>query len=184
MKIVNVFVHIFAVFSFLTVGSLMIIVSLHVLSMEDALLKVQYIYDDPWKSLQTGVTGILFIFVGIILSKSLVKLIRRDDEVVLYGKWGYMTVSLRAIDDLVKKVLQRFDVVKEVKTETEVEGNNLKIIAHLSVVSGWNLPELIDVIQNDISGRINKMLGGGIQLELAVNVTKIIEPSNSLNVKT
>ncbi len=183
MKIINIFVHIFAVFAFLTVGSLMMIVSLHVLSMEDALLKVQYIYDDPWKSLQMGITGILFIFVGIILSKTLVKLIRRDDDVVLYGKWGYMTVSVRAIDDLVKKVVQKFDVVKEIKTETDVEGNNLNIIANLSVVSGWNLPELINVIQNDISSRINKMLGGGIELKLAVNVIKIIEQSNSLNVK-
>jgi len=184
MKIVNVFVYIFAAFAFLTVGSLMIIVSLHVLSMEDALLKVQYIYDDPWKSLQMGGTGVLFIFVGLILSKTLVKLIRRDDDVVLYGKWGYMTVSIRAVNDLVQKVLRKFDVIKEMKTEINVNGNKLKIIADLSVVSGWNLPELINAIQNDISGRLTKMFGGEVELELAVNVTKILELSNSLKLKT
>ena len=184
MKIVNVFVYIFAVFAFLTVGSLMIIVSLHVLSMEDALLKVQYIYDDPWKSLQMGSTGVLFIFVGLILSKTLVKLIRRDDDVVLYGKWGYMTVSIRAVNDLVQKVLRKFDVIKEMKTETNVNGNKLKIIADVTVVSGWNLPELINAIQNDISGRLTKMFGGEVELELAVNVIKILESSHTLKLKT
>jgi len=184
MKIVNVFVYIFAVFAFLTVGSLMIIVSLHVLSMEDALLKVQYIYDDSWKSLQMGATGVLFIFIGLILSKTLVKLVRRDDDVVLYGKWGYMTVSIRAVNDLVQKVLRKFDIIKGMKTETTVNGNKLKIIADLSIVTGWNLPELINAIQSDISGRLKKMFGGEIELELAVNVTKILEPSSSLKLKT
>lgn len=184
MKIVNFSVYIFAVFAFLTVGSLMMIVSLHVLSMEDALLKVQYIYDDPWKRFQMGLTGVLFIVVGLILSKTLVKLIRRDDDVVLYGKWGYMTVSIRAVDELVRKVLRKFDIIKEMKIETNAEGNKLKINADLSVVSGWNLPELINTIEGDISGRLNKMFGREVDLELAVNVTRILEPSTTLKFKT
>ncbi len=184
MKIFNVFIYIFAVFAFLTVGSLMIIVSFHILSMEDALLKVQYLYDDSWKSFQTGITGLLFIIVGLILSKSLVKLIRRDDDVVLYGKWGHMTVSIRAVNQLVDRVLRKFDIIKERKMETNVEGNKLKITADLAVVSGWNLPELINAIQSDISGRLNKMLGGEVELELAVNVIKILEQSNTLKLKT
>lgn len=184
MRIINVFVYVFAVFAFLTVGSLMIIVSLHVLSMEDALLKVQYIYEDPLRSLQAGATGIFFIIVGLILSKDLVKLIRHDDDVVLYGKWGYMTVSIHALNDLVHKVLRKFDVVREIQTETSADGNKLKIIVKLAVTAGWNLPELIRVVQNDISERINKMFGGEIELELSVNIVNILEQAHSLKLKT
>ena len=175
MKIVNIFVQVVSIFAFLTIGSLMIIVSLHILSMEDALLKVQEVYENPWKSFQMGMTGLLFIFVGLIFSKALVKGTRRDDDVVLYGKWGYVTVSVRAINDLVRKVLRKFDVVREVQLETDVQGNRLKIVANLSVLAGWNLPELINTIQSDLSERLNKMLGGGVELELIVNVIKIIE---------
>lgn len=164
-----------AVFAFLTIGSLMIIVSLHVLSMEDALLKVQEVYDDPWQSFQMGATGVLFIFVGLIFSKALVKGIRRDDDVVLYGKWGYVTVSIRAIDELVRKVLRKFDVVREMQIETDADGNRLKVVANLSVLAGWNLPELIHAIQGELSDRLHKMLGGGVELELIVNVIKIVE---------
>ena len=175
MKIVNVFVQIFTIFAFLTIGSLMIIVSLHVLSMEDALLKVQDVYENPWKSFQMGLTGILFIFVGLIFTKTLLKGTRRDDDVVLYGKWGYVTVSIKAIDDLVRKALRKFDVVREMQIETDVQGNQLKIVANLTVLAGWNLPELINTIQSELSDRINKLLGGGIELEMIVNVIKIIE---------
>ena len=175
MKIINVFVQIFAIFTFLTIGSLMIIVSLHVLSMEDALLKIQEVYEDPWQSFQMGITGILFIFVGLLFAQGLVKKARRDDELVLYGKWGYMSVSVRTIDDLVRKVLRRFDVVRDVQIQTDVDGSRLKIAANLSVLEGWNLPELIHTIQNDLSERLSKMLGGGVELELIVNVIKIVE---------
>jgi hypothetical protein len=175
MRIVNIFVQIFAIFAFLTIGSLMIIVSLHILSMEDALLKVQELYEKPFRSLQMGVVGSFFIFVGLIFAKSLVKMIRRDDDVVLYGKWGYLTVSLRAIDDLVRRGIRRFDVVRDVQIETDVEGNRLKIVANLTVLSGWNLPELINTIQTELSQRITKVLGGSVELELIVNVIRIIE---------
>lgn len=175
MKLFNIFILTFTIFAFLTVGSLMMIVSLHVLTMEDALLKVQDLYDDPWKCFQTGVTGVLFIFAGLMFTKTLVKAIRRDDDVMLYGKWGYMSVSLKAIDELVKRVLRKFEVVKELRTETEVEGAKLKVVANLTVVSGWNLPQLVNTIQSDLSERLNKLLGGGIELELQVNVVKILD---------
>ena len=42
MRLVQAVVHIFSVFAFLTIGSLLIIVSLHVLAMEDPLLQVRF----------------------------------------------------------------------------------------------------------------------------------------------
>ncbi|OGW84358.1 MAG: hypothetical protein A3C35_01655 [Omnitrophica bacterium RIFCSPHIGHO2_02_FULL_46_11] len=175
MKLINIFIQIFATFAFLTIGSLMIIVSLHVLTMEDALLKVQEIYENPWQALQMGVTGIFFIFSGLIFAKGLVKKARRNDDVILYGKWGYVTVSIKAIDDLVRKSLKKFDVVREMKIETDIDGNRLKITANLSVLAGWNLPELVNTVQTELTERLMRMLGGGVELELIVNIIKIIE---------
>src|SRR3989338_5627235 len=114
MKLINIFIQIFATFAFLTIGSLMIIVSLHVLTMEDALLKVQEIYENPWQALQMGVTGIFFIFSGLIFAKGLVKKARRNDDVILYGKWGYVRFSIKAIDDLERKSLNGFNGTRHV----------------------------------------------------------------------
>ena len=183
MKAVQLFVQLFAIFAFLTIGSLMIIVSFHVLTMEDALLKVQEVYEDPWQSFQMGSTGLLFVVVGLVFSKSFVKNFRRDDEIALYGKWGYVTVSIGAIDDLVRRVLRKFDVVRDMQVDTDIEGNRLKIVCNLAVLAGWNLPELIHSIQSQLEERLSKMFGGGIELSLVVNVIKIIEEeSRKVNV--
>ena len=175
MKIVNLFIQLFAIFAFLTIGSLMIIVSLQVLSMEDALLKVQYLYENPWQSLEMGASGILFIFVGLLFSKILVKNLRPSDDVVLYGKWGPVSISIQAIDDLVRRVLRKFEVVRPLKVRVDADGNRLEVMANLAVASGWNVEELIHTVQKELGDRIQKVLGGGIELEIAVHIIKIME---------
>lgn len=175
MKVVNLFVQTFTIFAFLTIGSLMIIVSLQVLSMEDALLKVQDLYENPWRSLEMGATGILFIFAGLLFSKMLVRSLRPSDDVVLYGKWGPVSISIQAIDDLVRRVLRKFEVVRALKIKTDADGNRLEVVANLAVASGWNVEELIHTIQKELGDRIQKVLGGGVELEIAVNIVKIME---------
>ena len=61
MKVTSALAQLFAIFSFLTLGSLMIIVSLHLLAFDDAILKLQEIYQNPWRSVQVGVVGLVFI---------------------------------------------------------------------------------------------------------------------------
>ena len=57
MKVSNAFAQIFAIFALLTLGSLMILVSLHLLAFDDAILKVQEIYQSSWRSVQVGGLG-------------------------------------------------------------------------------------------------------------------------------
>ena len=175
MKILNIFVPIFVIFAFLTIGSLMIIVSLQVLTMEDALLKVQELYENPWQSAKMGASGIAFILAGLYFSRILVKELRPNDDVVLYGKWGPVSISLGAIDGLIRRVLRKFEVVRDVKVKTDVEGNHLKIAAQLSVAEGWNVQELMHTIQKELGDRVQKILGGDIELEVAVTVARIMD---------
>jgi len=93
MKVFNFFIFVFAIFSFLTLGSLMLIVALHILSVEDALLKVREVYADGWMSLQTGFLGLLFITVGLAFTKMLVKKGREQDAVIVQSEMGPIVVS-------------------------------------------------------------------------------------------
>jgi len=94
-----------------------------------------------------------------------------------------MAVSLQAMDDLVQKIIRKYDVVKKLQSDIHVEGNKMKVIAKLTVISGWNLPELINTIQTELSKKLNKMLGGGVELELDVNVNKIIDSDSHIKLK-
>ena len=64
MKVTTAFTQIFAIVAFLTLGSLMIIVSLHILAFDDAILKIQEIYQSSWRSVQVGVVGLCLLYTS------------------------------------------------------------------------------------------------------------------------
>ena len=103
-----------------------------------------------------------------------VKELRPGDDVVLYGKWGPVRISLGAIEDLVRKTVRKFEIVRAIKVKTDVEGSHLKIVANISVSAGWNVQEVIDTIQKEMGVRVQKMMGGDIDLEVTIHVIKII----------
>jgi len=173
MKVINVFAQIFAIFAFLTLGSLLVLVALHVLSVEDAVYKVRELYQSPLKSTQTGVVGLFFIIVGLIFSKMLVKKGRESDAIIFQSEIGPMIVSVTAVEDIVKKVLKRFHMIKEGKIKTMIHGKDLEIKLRLVLWSGQGVPKLLSEIQEEIGQRVHKILGPENRLEVVCDVTKI-----------
>lgn len=173
MKVFTAFTYIFSVFAFLTVGSLLIIVSLHILSFQDALIKIEEVYSSPMKSMQTGLIGLVFILIGLAFSKMLVKRGKEADALILQSEAGPIVVSLHAIEDAVKKVVKRFHLVKESKIKTIIRTKQVQIKLRLVLWSGGQIPELISEIQSEVKVRLSKLLNDECQLEVACDIQRI-----------
>jgi len=173
MKVINVFAQIFAIFAFLTLGSLFIIMALHVLSVEDAIFKVRQLYESPVKSFQVGFAGCLFILTGLIFSKMLVKKGRESDAVIFQSEAGPMVVSVTAIEDVVKKSIKRFHMVKESKIKTLLQNRDVEIKLRLTLWSGGEVPRLLAEVQEEVSSRVRKLLGSENRLEVTCDVYRI-----------
>ena len=173
MKVINVFAQIFAIFAFLTLGSLLVLVALHILSAEDAVYKVRELYGSPLKSVQTGLVGLFFIVVGLIFSKMLVKRGREADAIIYQSEIGPMIVSVTAVEDVVKKVIKRFHMVKEAKIKTIIKGKDLEVKLRLVLWTGEGVPELLAQIQEETGARVKKILGAENRLEVICDVVKI-----------
>ena len=150
-------------------------VGLHLLTMEDAVARVQEIYLNPWHSIQMVMVGLLFIFVGLAFAKMLVKRGRQTEALIFQGEVGPIVVSITAIEGIIKKVLKRFPLVKEWKPKTLIEGRNVEIKLRLTLWSGGNVPELVRGIQEEIRTRLQKVLGRESQLEIQCDITRIEE---------
>lgn len=175
MKVVNAFTTLFAVLAFLTLGSLILMVSLHLLSEQDALLRIQEIYASPLRSLQMGFVGLLFIFVGLSFAKVFLKRGRETEVIVFQGEIGPIVISTTAIDDIVKKVLKRFSLVKDWKIKTLIEGRDVEIKLRLVLWSGGDVPTFLSSLQQEIRDRLRKILGPEGRLEILCDVLKIEE---------
>ena len=175
MKIVNASATLFAVLAFLTLGSLLLMIGLHLLSVEDAILRVREIYANPWRSLQTGALGLLFISVGLTFAKMIIKRGRGSDAIIFQGEIGPIVISIMTLEDMVKKTLRRFSLVKDWKVKTMIEGRDLEIKLRLTLWSGENVPSLLNSIQQEIRDRIRKVIGQEGQLEIICDVVRVEE---------
>ncbi|HXV27542.1 MAG TPA: alkaline shock response membrane anchor protein AmaP [bacterium] len=181
MKVVNAFAQVFSIFAFLTIGSLLMMVALRILSMNDAMLKVRELYANPWQSVQTGIVGICFISVGLIFVKMIVKRGRQTDAIIYQSETGPVMVSVAAIEDIVKKVLKRFHLIKDFKIKTLFHGKNVEIRLRLVLWSGGQIPELLGDLQEQIRLRVKKLFGSESRIEISCDVQRVEEHDATLD---
>lgn len=173
MKVFNFFSHVFSIFSFLTIGSLLILVSLHILSYDDAVFKLQTIYENPWLSLQTGCVGFLFITVALGFTKMLVKKGRESDALIAESPRGPVVVSVGAMEDSIRKVIKRFNLVKDVRIKMTIKTKEVSVLLRLTLWSGGKVPELLSEVQREVYLRLRKLLGDLNKVQVACDVVKI-----------
>ncbi|HOE69025.1 MAG TPA: alkaline shock response membrane anchor protein AmaP [Candidatus Omnitrophota bacterium] len=170
MKVTNAFAQLFAILSFLTLGCLLIIVSLRLLAFDDAILKLQEIYQSPWRSAQVGVVGFLFIVLGIAFSKELVKSGRPNEALIFQSEIGPVVVSTSAIQSAALKALKRFTLVRKAKVKVNINGKNVEIKLRLILWSGSHAADSLAEIQKEILGRASRLLGPENQITVTCDV--------------
>lgn len=173
MKVINFFAQVFTIFAFLTLGSLMMIVSFHILDYEDAALKLQDLYGNSWQSFQMGIGGIVFILVGLIFTKILIKQGKQTEALIFQSEIGPIVVSTAAIEDTVRKVAKRFHLVKDCRIKIRIEGKNVELKLGLTLWSGSRVPELVSEVQEEVRSRVKKLIGTETKLEITCDVQKI-----------
>lgn len=180
MKVSNVFAQIFAIFAFLTLGSLMIIVSLHLLAFDDAILKIQEIYQSTWRSTQVGVVGLVFIVLGLAFAKMLVKSGRPNEAVFFQSEIGPMVVSANTLGNTAVKAVKCFPLVKSVKAKVFITGKNVEIKLRLVLWAGGHVPAVLSELQEEVGQRVKRLLGPENQLTVICDVKGIDDAESSL----
>ena len=179
MKVSNAFAQIFAIFALLTLGSLMILVSLHLLAFDDAILKVQEIYQSSWRSVQVGVVGLVLIVLGLAFAKMLVKAGRPNEAVFFQSEIGPMVISANTLGNTAVKAVKRFPLVKSVKAKVHITGKNVEIKLRLVLWTGGHVPAVLSELQQEVQQRVKRLLGPENPLIVICDVKGIDDAGSS-----
>lgn len=175
MKVTNAFAQLFAIFSFLTLGSLLIIVSLHLLAFDDAILKLQEIYQSPWRSVQVGIVGLMLIVLGLAYSKSLVKSVRPNEALIFQSELGPMVVSMSALEGAALKAIKQFTLVKKARVKINFNGKNVEIKLRLVLWTSNQMTALLLEVQQAVLKRAQRLLGPDNQVVVTCDVKGVEE---------
>ena len=173
MKPLNVFAYVFSIFSFLTLGSLLLIVSFHILTIDDAIIQLRQLYNNPMRSFQSGILGLVFISVGLGFTRMLLKKRRQAEALIFQSEIGPIVISTTAIEDTAKKILKKFYLVKDARIKTFIQGKDVELKVRLVLWSGGRIQALLAEIQEEMRGRVRKLLGSENKLEITCDVQRI-----------
>lgn len=100
--------------------------------------------------------------------------IRRDKIIAFDNPSGRVSVSLSAMEELVRRLLAKNPEVKDSKISICAVRKGLQIRARLTLLSDVNIPGLTSRIQTAITRKINDMIGLDEKIDVAIFVGRIL----------
>lgn len=174
MKVVQFVVTVFSIFTYLTLGSFLTILSLHLVDLDDAMRAVEDLYTNPWRSFQAGMLGLVFVLLGLVFAKFLIKKAQLEG-LVYEGPMGRVTVSREAILDITRRVLKKYLLIQDQKVKVLIHGaRELELRIRLVVWAGPSIPDFIKQIQDELREKLMKVLGPQSQVDVDVEVQKVL----------
>lgn len=159
---------------FLLVGGLFITMSLEVVPIETIKATLDAIYMAPNTRLILGVTGVLLIFISMLVVQITMGKIQREKTIAFENPDGQVTISLTAIEDFIKRALKQLPEVKELRPSVRANKKGIAIINRVILFSDVNIPETTEKIQNIVKARVQDMLGVEEPITIKVHVVKIV----------
>ena len=174
MKVFDLFTKLFSVFAFLTLGSLLVMVALHMVAWDDLVRDLGRVYEDPRAALHTLLIGVFFIFMGLAFAKMLIKQTRYAGGLIYTGPLGRTSVSVNAIEDVVRKALKKFPEILTYTLKCRGYEKKAEIKIQLVIQAGVMIPRFSDEVKKEILSRLGKILGliGDVEIYLDVRNIK------------
>lgn len=169
---------------FLLVGGFFIAMSLEVVPIETIKVTLDTIYMTPNTRLILGVTGVLLVFISILVVQLTLGKIQREKTIAFENPDGQVTISLTAIEDFIKRSLKQLPEVKELRPSVRANKKGIAIVNRVILFSDVNIPETTEKIQNIVKARVQDMLGVEEPVTIKIHVVKIVHKEDAAkNVK-
>ena len=120
-----------------------------------------------------GLSGLLLILISFSFAQIILGKFQREKTIAFATSSGQVTISLSAVEDLIRRLAGIIPEVKELRPN--VVANKKGIVVEMRVVlrSEANIPELTSRLQELTKSRIQEVLGVDEQIIIRIHVAKI-----------
>ena len=129
--------------------------------------------DDNLRLLFGAAAGVLLI-LNYIFYQTFTVSAYRDHVIAFDNPTGRVSVSLMAIEDLVRRMIGQIKEVKEVKSRISASKKGLQIKVKLVLRSEGRIPELTSRVQELVKRKVQDAIGLDEPINVAIYVGKIL----------
>ena len=121
-----------------------------------------------------GLSGLLLILISFSFAQLILGRLQREKTIAFSNPTGQVTISLAAVEDLIKRVTSGIYEIKEIKPNVIAGKKGIEVGVRLVLKSEANIPDLTSQLQDLIKNKIQEILGIEEQIIVKIHVAKIV----------
>lgn len=158
----------------LLLGCFIILFVFNVITIGDVTdVLARFYADDEWRLVAGILAGIMLVF-NLFFSRAILNYHQKERTIAFDNPSGRVSVSLTAVEDLIRRVILRGPEVKDVRSEVRARKGRIEIDSRLVLRSDVNIPEMTNRLQELVRRKIQETVGLDETVIVRVHVMKII----------
>ena len=158
----------------LFVGSSILLFALNWLSFGDLYVLSHAFYHNPDLRMIVGIVGAVILITNFLFYRYFSVNVHRDKIIAFDNPSGRVSVSLMAMEDLVRRMIIKMSQVKDGRVKIKATKKGLDVKIRVIIKSETHIPELTSKIQDQVKRKIQDTIGLEEPVDVAIYVGKII----------
>ncbi len=155
-------------------GAVALAVAFHLITFEQIYDILVFLYTDAQSRLITGGAGILFILLSFAAVQTITGRIQREKTIAFTNPNGQVTITLSAVEDLVKRISFQLREIKDTRAVVKATKKGIDIRLRVVLRAETSVPEFTAKLQNLIASRIQEVFGIDEPIVVRIHVAKIV----------
>jgi len=120
-----------------------------------------------------GLSGLILILISFSFAQIILGKFQREKTIAFNTPGGQVTISLSAVEDLIRRLAGVISEVKELRPNVIASKKGIIVQMRVVLRSEANIPELTDRLQEMTKSKIQEVLGVDEQIIIRIHVAKI-----------
>lgn len=155
------------------VGVVLITFSLNILGLKEISDLLSYTSTSSNSRIIVGLSGLLLILISFSFAQLILGRFQRERTIAFNTSSGEVTVSLSAVEDLIKRLTLIMPEIKELRPDVIATKKGIQVDLRVILKSEANIPELTSRLQDITRTKIQEVLGVEEQIMIRIHIAKI-----------
>lgn len=158
----------------LFLGCFMVLFVLNIVHLQGVLDLLTEVYENLEVRSIVGAVGLFILLNNYVFARAILSQQQRGKMIAFDNPGGRVSVSLAALEDLVRREMARAPEVKEVRCTVFAARKAIEINARLILNADVNIPEMTSRLQDMVKGKVQDTIGIEENVVVKIDVVKII----------
>lgn len=158
---------------FAIVGTLAIAFALHLVDLSDVSAALIFSYQDLQMRLMTFLSGLLLVLFSLSTVQNMAGRIQREKTIAFNNPNGPVTVTLSAVEDLIKRLAGQRPEIKDARADVKATKKGIDVNMRIILRTELNIPDFTARLQEIITNKIQDVFGIEETINVRIHVAKI-----------